>query len=698
MPRRTPTQRLLLAFFADFSGILLFVFRVCCLAPFLLATPVRAQTDDPATGELLENFFRDNEQPAETDVQFLLEYLDDLRQRPLNLNTVGRDELTAIRLLNEIQIENFLAYRNRLGPLLSLHELQAVPAWEVEDIRRILPFVTVSSGLDDRNNSLWQGFWTGDSELLMRWGRPDPVPYPATAEGSPDAMALRYRHSFDNRLRYGFTAESDPGEALFQKSNRHGFDFYSAHLFASNVSHMVKTVALGDYSARLGQGLLLQTGFAPGKSAETTSIARGGRPIRPYAAFGEAFFLRGAAATLSLAPNWEVTALLSHRRRDANVLAPVDSTGQEFPDLVFSSLQTSGLHRTPGEIADEKAVTEWLGGLSLNRMWKNGQVALNGLYTRYDKPWEPNPAPYRRFAFTGDALAGISVDYFWRRRNWYVFGELARSGNFGGMAAVNGVLFSPERRVTLALLHRHLARDYQAIYAAPFAESAGPGNEQGLYAGIDVRFGRRWQVNAYADVWRHPWLRFGVSAPSTGSEYLGRIVWTPKRGVSLYALWQIETKERDSGIAGVTGLLPNTRSRFRLHASYRVGGGLEFRSRVEWSRFKEGDVASSGFLAFQEALVRPMGSPISGSVRFAIFDTQNFDTRVYAFENDLFSAVSIPAFAGRGTRYFVNLSWRVNNWFRLEGRLEQTSQRVAVTDSGLAGGRRFWKLQARFRF
>ena len=664
---------------------------VCLLLPFVCA----GQNEDPATGELLEIFFQENDQASESDAQLFLETLENLRAHPLDLNQASREDLTTLGLLNEIQVENFLAYRAQFGVLLNQYELQAVPGWELTDIRRILPFVRVTTGLDTRNIPLKRGFIEGTNEVLLRWGRTEPPNYPSAAEGKPNALALRFRHSFDNRMRFGFTAENDPGEAFFKGTNQQGFDFYSAHFFLQNANPVIKTIVLGDFSARFGQGLLLQTGFSPGKSAETTSIARGARKLGAYAAFGEAYFLRGAATTVKIAKNWEVTALFSFRKRDANI----DTTEQvEFADQVFTSLQASGLHRTKSETDDEKAIQEWVGGISASRLWKNGQISLNGLHLQYDKPWEPSLAPYRKFVFTGKSLTGGSVNYFWRRRNWYLFGEIARSEN-GGMAGVNGLLFAADRHVTLAVLHRALGRTYQSIYAAPFAETSGASNEQGVYLGGDVRFGRKWQINAYVDIWKHPWLRFGVGAPSSGSEYLGRIIWTPKRGVSIYLLSKFEVKERDSGQQDGKGLVDNRLGRFRLHASYKLAPALEMRSRLEWTTFKIGEnPRTGGFLAFQEAVIRPLGFPVYGSLRYTIFDTENYDTRVYTFENDLFSAISIPAFAGRGTRYFVNLTWRVNKWLRLESRFEQTLQRRAVTDSGQTGRRTQYKLQVRMQF
>jgi hypothetical protein len=674
-----------------------------CLKFFLLAASLLsanllpAQTDDAFIGELLESFFRDNDQASESDAQQFLENLENYRLRPLDLNRATRAELLDLRLLNDAQVDNFLAYRDKLGAFLNEYELQAVPGWELADIRRVLFFAKVGGGLDVRNVHIARGFFEGDDEIVLRWSRPVPPNYPPTAEGKPNGWAFRYRHAFDNRLRFGYTAENDPGEAFFYGSNKQGFDFYSAHLFAQNLNRTIGVLALGDFSARFGQGLLLQTGFSPGKSAETTAVMRGGRKLNAYASFGETYFFRGAATTLRLSKNLEITALYSNRRRDGNVVAP-DLPDLEFPEIVFSALQTSGYHRTPAEIADEKSLREQAAGFSATYLWKGGQISLNGLNLRYDKSWSPAPTPYNQFVFRGKSLTGFSLDYNWRYRNWLLFGETARSDN-GALATLNGLLLSPDRHVTLTALQRSFSRNYQSVYALPFAETSAAANERGLYLGADIRYIRRWQINVYADVWRHPWLRFGAGAPSQGREFLARVLWTKSRNFSAYALWQSEVKQSDSDLEDLPGLLENRRDRLRFHANYRVSPALELRSRVEWTTFQvENFPRTSGFLAYQEAVVRSLGFPISGAARYAIFDTDNFDTRVFAFENDLFSAISVPAFAGRGTRYYLNLQWRVNDWLRIEGRFEQTNQVRAVTDSGLTGRRTFWKVQVWMRW
>lgn len=685
----------------NFHNVLLPAYLLCLFTASTLSAPrALAQAEQLPTHEFLENHFRETDIPADSDAQSLLEIVEHFQNHPINLNMVARSELLALHLFDALKVEQLMLYRETFGPFLADEELQAVPGWDVSDVRRLLQIARVpGAGLDNRVAPWRRGFSEGDNDLVLRWGRSYPALYPSGAEGGPNAIAIRYAHQFDNRLRFGFSAENDPGEAFFSQSNPHGFDFYSAHLGGQNPNRWITTFALGDFTARFGQGLLLQTGFAPGKSAETMGLVRGGRKISSYSAFGEVYFLRGGAITVRLARHWELTAVASQRRRDANLIVLNDTLlGLERPELAFSALQTAGLHRTPSETADEKALKESLGGLSVSRIWKRAQINLNSLYLLYDKPWQSSTDVYRQFVFSGRQLWGISADYQWSVRNLFLFGETSRSDN-GAVASVNGMLLSLDRRLNLAMYHRRLPRHYQAVYAAPVAETNGAANENGVYMGGDLRFARSWVINAYADLWRHPWLRYGVSSPSGGYEYLVRVQWLKGKTFSTYLLYQLEQKQSDGNDAGVKSLIENNKKRLRLHAIYRVSRGVEFRSRVEWTWYQSGQLATAqGFLAYQEAVVKPLGSPLSGAFRFCVFDTESFDARVFAYENDLFSAVSVPAFFGQGSRYFLNLSWRANKWLRLEARFEETIQRKVVTDSGKTGANRYWKIQARVRW
>ena len=111
----------------------------------------------------------------------------------------------------------------------------------------------------------------------------------------------------------------------------------------------------------------------------------------------------------------------------------------------------------------------------------------------------------------------------------------------------------------------------------------------------------------------------------------------------------------------------------RLHIERNITKALEIRSRLDWGFSSVGDEpASSGFAIYQDILFRPIGFPLSFTTRFSIFDTQGFQTRFYAYENNLLYNFSIPAYYNRGTRFYLNLRYRATRSLTVEGRIAQT--------------------------
>jgi hypothetical protein len=50
--------------------------------------------------------------------------------------------------------------------------------------------------------------------------------------------------------------------------------------------------------------------------------------------------------------------------------------------------------------------------------------------------------------------------------------------------------------------------------------------------------------------------------------------------------------------------------------------------------------------------------PLSVWFRYCIFKTDNWDSRLYTYENDLLYSFSIPALSGEGSRSYLMIAWR----------------------------------------
>ncbi len=619
---------------------------------------------------LIEEYLENTADEREFDFNTLFESLAILARYPVNLNTADRETLEDLQILTDLQIQQFIDYRNRLGKLISIYELQAVPGFNLELINAILPFVKVREDIDDVRLSLGEMITDGDNDIYLRWGRileekrgytPPPEGTDASRYvGNPDQLYLRYRHVFSNRLSYGFTAEKDPGEAFFRENNTAGFDFYSAHFYLRDYNRFLKSLAIGDYSISFGQGLILHSGFGSSKSIDISSIRRNRRTVMPYTSVSEFNFLRGAAATLRIRPQLELTLLGSYNSQDGNIETLDELSLPNDPAVQFlTSLQTSGLHRTPNEIADKNSVDVLNAGASLKYRADNWHLALNSLYTQLSSPLQRTPLPYSQYLFNDDQLLNLSVDYSWVVRNLNFFGETAYSDN-GQIASINGMLVGLSPQINFALLHRYFPRDYQAINPNPIAETSGARNERGIYAGIEIRPMRRWTLSAYYDLYEHPWLRFRVDAPSRGHEYRVRLTYRQKRKLRAYVELRSETKyfNAPDNETRIDFLVPQRLVQTKIQLEYNVSQSLELRNRVHFGTFDNGVSLADGFMVYQDVIFKPRSFPVSLTSRFALFDTENFNIRFYTFENNLIYNFSIPALYGQGARFYINLRYR----------------------------------------
>jgi hypothetical protein len=182
-------------------------------------------------------------------------------------------------------------------------------------------------------------------------------------------------------------------------------------------------------------------------------------------------------------------------------------------------------------------------------------------------------------------------------------------------------------------------------------------------------------MSGYFDLWRHPWLRFNTDAPSGGYEYRFRIRHFKKRTYEVYLEVRDEVKGRNITVfdTKTDWPIPSRIFQARLHLAYNLSKSLEWRSRIDIG-FADNELHElrRGFAIYQDLLYRPIGFPLSFTTRFALFDTDGYAIRFYAYENNLLYSFSIPAYYNRGSRFYLNLRYKGIRNMTLEARIAQT--------------------------
>lgn len=630
-----------------------------------------AQQQNSSTQDFLQNLIEIITENLEGEEEFdfteLGEYVDNWSRRPLDINSEEVRAFVQWNILSEIAYQNLQDHITKHGPLLSILELQSVPGFDPETIRLLQTIAQVEGRATfTQTSSLTKMLLHGQNEIYIRGGRTleksegylgDDPDY----EGSPDKIYLRLRHRSSGNLSYGFTGEKDAGEAFFKGSNAHGFDFNSVHFALQNYRTWLPALMVGDYSVSFGQGLIIHSGFGAGKSSFVTSIKRTGNPLRPYTSVDENNFMRGVAVTVKPRKDFTVTVFGSLNQRDGNLIVDTIRDNDEIIDLNtdITSLQTSSLHRTEAEIADKNAIDLTQAGLSVAYDKRRRHLAVNALYSKLSAPLNRTPDLYNQYYFNGDRLINGSIDYGFWLGGLHFFGETAMSDN-GGIATVNGLLAGLDRHIVAAILFRSFDRDYHALTPNVFGESSGANNERGLYTGLEITPTGRWKIQLYHDIWSHPWLRFNIDSPTEGTEYFARLTYTIKRRLEVYAQFRSKTNNLNQTIEGehIPGVVPQRRSQLRVHINNMVDKSIQLRSRVEWSFYKLEKENQKGFLIYQDFIYKPIASPWSLSARLTLFDTDDYQSRIYTYENDLIYYYAIPAFSDRGNRYYINLRYK----------------------------------------
>jgi hypothetical protein len=627
---------------------------------------------------------RDDE---EQNIEQLPETFEDLADNPVYINQAGYEELSRIIWLTDFQIKSLLDRIRKSGPVLSYYEIAYLHGFTPELAQTLIPFTSLDVKQETKivpqrvfrygKNRILTGMQTVLQEQ-EGYIRPDSVENKYT--GNPVKTYLRYAFSYSGQVYFGLTAEKDAGEAFFRGTNPYGFDFYSAHLQIST-DGILKTVTAGDFRADFAQGLVLWSGFNYGKSAMILNSMRYNPGLRKYASTDENRFMRGVGVTLRLKPA-DFSVFYSRKKIDATV-SSMDDDGKA---IVVSSFPSGGYHRTPNEIAQKDAVTERIVGTNMSVTRTNWHIGATAVYYGYDAGLAPADYIYNRFAFRGKSNSNYSVDFRLRLGDALFYGEQAFSQN-GAMAMIYGMQALIGDHLNASILYRNYAKNYHALYGRALGESSGNSNEEGFFMGLNWNPGGRWQFSSYYDVFRFPWLRYRTDAPSFGRDALLRADYTPSRDTKIYIQARYGEKEENVSETAVSSVTPVRTKSAKMTFSHQIVEGCGIGNHLEIKNYRKESAKSNGYFLSQDFYTTVMTFkrfPLRATLRYAFFDTDNYDSRIYSYENDMLYAFSIPGFYGRGTRFYFLLRYSLGKHFDLRFKYATTHyiDRTAV-GSGL---------------
>jgi hypothetical protein len=658
------------------SALLLYFFSFSICATY---GQEAVSSEDQLLRDLIESIAPDL--PEDYDLSELLENLIFLQKHPINLNNTSPEALKVLVFLSPLQISNLFKHIKTNGKLLETLELQSIEGFDVATVQRTLPFVKVTD-FDKEQPGLHQLSRLAEQQLIMRYGQTlqkqkgfNNLPG-SRYVGSAGRLLAKYKYSYKDMISASFVLEKDAGEYLFSGPQHKGFDFMSGNISLQNLG-ILKKVVIGDYSLQFGQGLTLWSGFGFGKGPDVTSVAKKDVGLKPYSSSNESSYFRGLATTIHFIDHLNITSFVSRTLRDASTSTDEDGKVSQV------NMGVSGLHRTQTELKNKEALEQWIYGSALQYVTDNLSLGLVGYRSQYSNAFVTGPLAYNQYNLVGEQLSNVGAFYNYTFQNIYFYGEVAKSLP-GGYAAVNGAMASLSRSLSFVLVNRNYAKDHHNFIARSLGESAEASNEQGWYSGASFIPNKRWSFSVYGDVFRFPWLKYRIDSASNGYDLLSQGVFNPVKTFKLVVRVRLVRKQQNSDLQADSTISNVRKNNYRIGLNWISGKHLKLGSRFEVVNYRKDLINEFGFLIYQDFDYRPTSTKLSGNMRLAYFNTASYNSRLYAYEDDVLYSSGFGMYSGKGLRSYLNLQYKVNNKLSLWGRYAAYLYQNALTvGSGL---------------
>ncbi len=644
--------------------------RALIICLYLLMGPMAVTAQDSEleiAKETLEKYVENTE--SNSDYTDLSEQLEYLVRHPINLNMAVQEELSRISQLTPEHIQALLLHRQLYGKLTSIYELQVIAGFEPDFILTIKPYINILENLElsDLNYQSFRKNYHHEVAYLSQRRLEKSVGYKLpdsdrnAFRGSPYRHVVRYKASMGKNLSFGFNTEKDDGENLRNS-------FFSSYLqFLS--TGKIRQLLIGDFQAAFGQGLCFGSGLTFGKSAFVLDVMRRQNGLRPNRAMNENEFLRGGGFIYKISAGIHLTAFYSLKKIDAT------TSEDSMNESRFTGLLNTGNYRNLPELSKKGILKRRIAGSNIE--FKSGklQIGLTMVHTKYGSEQSlDEKKSYQLYNNHVSAIQNYGTDYKLFHKNLLFFGEAAMNQDLKSFSFINGVIASLDKNFDISLLYRNYSMYYIPSITNAFGETQDNHNEKGLYMACSFTPIKNYKLNAYADIYHFNWLRYQVDAPSRGSDMMLELQFTKRRLFSWYVRYRNEQKQKnEAGTQIINRLELNRRQLLRFHLEIKINTSMTLKSRIEhvWYQRQFGKTLN-GMLMLQDLQVQVFKN-VKLLSRLMFFDVEDYNSRVYAFENDVMYSFSVPAFQNRGTRFYLLVKYKMNKNIHLCFRFARTS-------------------------
>jgi hypothetical protein len=561
-------------------------------------------------------------------------------QKKLNINKINETELFALGILDKAQIDSIITYRNNYGPIQSMYELQNINNINIDKLKLLNQYVQVH---ELQATPLKQMIKESQRYEQIRWSQVQEKSrgYKTNAyAGSNHYFQYRFRSSYNPHYQIGFMFEKDAGEKLDIKH----IDYISSYVLI-RPKKIVKEIILGDFHFQAGHGLIFGNPFFISKNPEYWSTAwRTATGFKGHSSSNEYNFYRGIGTRIQHG-NASFSFFASKTNQDAYLQN----------DHTFSSINTSGLHRSWSEIKNKNSIQLNNIGTQLSQSFFKERLKINIGYLmyHYSHAWKPYECYYSQNKFQGKELYLYGLDLQYQSHSTTYFIEIAKA-NAKGEALYAGMIKNFSKETTFITHIWYANENYHSYYGNIIRYQSEINNEMGVYQGLQLQVSNKIRWALGASVYKNPKPTYQQRFTNYGNELITRLTYQLKKKTILYA--QYRQQQIDNYTLNTDSLNESmeqfVKQNYLLDLIHHENLNWSIHSRIQWSRLGLNDHSYSISQAVQFQIKK-----MKIKFQYFLFDCKTWANRIYEYEINTPQSFSLPALYGQGSKLILVFSY-----------------------------------------
>lgn len=610
----------------------------------------------------------------------MAEILSELIEIPIDINNDSMEHISKLFILSKYQIDRLIRYRNKFGGFASIYELLFIDGFDDELVSVISPFVSIG-----KSKNSYKPFYKSKHEIILRLRQNLPKKEGFYSYESKDfksdkdrigkqnsrfigpnfSFMAKYKLNINRDWRVGLVLENDEGEPWFNKYQKMGFDYVSAFTMYEG-NKLVKKLIIGDYKVKIGQGLLMWNGFSMGKSSDNIDLEKTDKGIFPSNTTNEFNFMRGAGVSFNI-KNMNAVVFASYKKVDGTAINRDSIEDNEIQNV---SLYKTGLHRNINEINKKGNIKEFVAGGFIDYNHKHFRLGGQMLFYNYSPNLSSNNNTYGKYKDKGKNRFLTSVDYKTRIGKTYFFGETAFS-NTKALATINGIRYTGDNSLSISALYRYYDKKYISSYAYSMGEFSNTSNEEGLYLGMSISPISKLKVNAYYDIFHFFSPRYRSYFPDYGNEISASLKWSESK-VNYYFRFKREVRPENLSTGKKNIKKFRKKEEYKFYSDISISELFHTRIKLDYNVYRKASKVENGYMISSDFSYKSSNDRFKSVFRFAYFDTDSYNTRIYGYEHDVLYYFYFPAYFYKGFRTYLNINLKANDRITIYAKMSMT--------------------------